>query len=35
MAAVHPFEHAGVAEDEAGLGGGGGLDCVHADGAEG
>ena len=35
MAAVYPFEDTGVAEDVACLRGGGGLDRVQADGAEG
>lgn len=35
MRALDPFEDAGVAEHIAGLGGGGGLNRLHADRAEG
>lgn len=35
MGALDPFEDAGVAEDVAGLSGGGRLNRMHADGAEG
>lgn len=34
MGALDPFEDAGVAEDVAGLGGGGRLDRMQANGAE-
>lgn len=35
MGTLDPFEDAGVAEDVAGLSGGGGLDRMHANGAKG